>query len=119
MDRAVPILPTDDLDAARRFYVDGLGFSVRFTATEDGHTGLIGVERGGIALTLDSPMDGHGRYAAVAIEVSDADALYTEWSARVPVKRAPHDEPWGARTFDLSDPSGNTLFVIGPLRPAP
>ena len=119
MDRAVPILPTDDLEVARRFYVDGLGFSVTFDASEDGRSGLIGVERGGIALTLDSPMDGHGRHAAVAIEVSDADAYYAEWSAKVPVKRALHDEPWGARTFSLSDPSGNTLFVIGPLRPAP
>ena len=38
MDRAVPILPTDDLEVARRFYVDGLGFSVTFDAAEDGHT---------------------------------------------------------------------------------
>ena len=119
MDRAVPILPTDDLDVARRFYVDGLGFAVTFDASEDGHTGLLGVERGGIALTLDCPMDGHGRHAAVAIEVSDADAYHAEWSARVPVLRAPRDEPWGARTFDLHDPSGNTLFVIGPMRREP
>jgi hypothetical protein len=27
---------------------------------------------------------------------------------------APVNEPWGARTFGLQDPSGNTLFVIGP-----
>ena len=119
MDRAVPILPTEDLAVARRFYVDGLGFSVTFDASEDGHTGLLGVERGGIALTLDCPMDGHGRNAAVAIEVSDVDAYHAEWSARVPVLRAPRDEPWGARTFDLHDPSGNTLFVIGPMLQKP
>ena len=118
MDKAVPILPTDDLAVARRFYVEGLGFTVRFDASADGHSGLLGVERGGIQLTLDCPMDGHGRAAAVALEVSDADALYAEWSARVPVSRPPHDEPWGARTFGLHDPSGNTLFVIGPLRTA-
>ena len=89
MDRAVPILPTDDLAVARRFYVDGLGFSVRFDASKDGHTGLLGVQRGGIALTLDCPMDGHGRHAAVAIEVGDADAYYAEWSARVTVNVRP------------------------------
>jgi len=116
VDKAVPILPTDDLEVARRFYVDGLGFTVRFDASEDGHSGLLGVQRGGIQLTLDCPMDGHGRAAAVALEVGDADALYAEWSPRVPVATAPHDEPWGARTFGLRDPSGNTLFVIGPLR---
>jgi catechol 2,3-dioxygenase-like lactoylglutathione lyase family enzyme len=118
MDKAVPILPTEDLAEARRFYVEGLGFTVRFDASEDGHRGLLGLERGGIQLTLDCPMDGHGRAAAVALEVSDADALYAEWSPKVMVSRPPHDEPWGARTFGLHDPSGNTLFVIGPLRPA-
>jgi hypothetical protein len=30
--------------------------------------------------------------------------------------RPPKSEEWGARTFDLLDPSGNTLFVIGPVR---
>jgi uncharacterized glyoxalase superfamily protein PhnB len=32
--------------------------------------------------------------------------------------RAPTDEPWGARTFDLLDPFGNTIFVIGPTQVA-
>ena len=115
MERAVPVLPTDDLAVARRFYVDGLGFRVTFEASDDGHTGLLGVERGTIALTLDCPMEGHGRRACVSLEVDDADAYYREWQARVAVSRAPRDEPWGARTFSLQDPSGNTIFVIGPM----
>lgn len=115
MERAVPILPADDLAAAKRFYVDGLGFQVAFEAREDGKTGLLGLERGTIRLTIDSPMPGHGRHACVALEVEDADAYYREWSAKVPVLRAPRNEEWGARTFDLIDPSGNTIFVMGPV----
>ena len=115
MERAVPILPADDLAAAKAFYVDGLGFRVTFEASEDGRTGLLGLERGGIRLTLDSPMDGHGRNACVSLEVNDADAYYREWNAKVPVLRPPRDENWGARTFDLLDPSGNTIFVMGPV----
>ena len=114
MERAIPILPTEDLAAAKGFYVDGLGFRVTFEASEDGRTGLLGLQRGTIRLTLDSPMKGHGRNACVALEVDDADAYYGEWSAKVAVLRAPQDEPWGARTFDLLDPSGNTVFVMGP-----
>jgi hypothetical protein len=34
---------------------------------------------------------------------------------KVPVLRPPHNEDWGARTFDLLDPSGNTLFLMGPV----
>jgi catechol 2,3-dioxygenase-like lactoylglutathione lyase family enzyme len=30
MELAIPILPVDDLDVAREFYVDRLGFDVRF-----------------------------------------------------------------------------------------
>ena len=116
MERATPILPTEDLAAAKAFYVDGPGFHVAFEASEDGRAGLLGLERGTIELTLDSPMAGHGRNACVALHVDDADAYYREWSGKVTVLRAPHDEEWGARTFDLLDPSGNTIFVMGPVR---
>ena len=116
MEQAIPILPADDLSVAKTFYVDGLGFRVTFEACEDGRTGLLGLERGTIRLTLDSPMEGHGRHACVALEVNDADAYYREWSARVATLRPPRDEEWDARTFDLLDPFGNTIFVMGPVR---
>jgi len=118
MERATPILPADDLTVAKSFYVDGLGFSIRFEVSDDGKNGLLGLERGTIYLTLDSPMSGHGREACVSLEVGDADAYYDEWRHRVPVKRPPRNEEWGARTFDLIDPFGNTIFVMGPPRAA-
>ena len=116
MERAVPVLPADDLGVARDFYVDRLGFRVTFEATDDGKTGLLGLERGSIALTIDCPMSGHGRDACVSLQVHDADDYYDEWRRRVAVKRPPKNEPWGARTFDLIDPFGNTIFVMGPSK---
>jgi catechol 2,3-dioxygenase-like lactoylglutathione lyase family enzyme len=115
MDRAVPVLPADDLSVTRAFYVDGLGFRVTWEATEDGKSGLMGLERGGICLTIDAPMSGHGRDACVSLHVGDADAYYEEWRRKVEIKQPPRNEYWGARTFGLSDPSGNTIFVIGPV----
>ena len=115
MERAIPILPTEDLKAAKAFYVDRLGFRVTFEASKDGQSGLLGIERGAVQITLDSPMSGHGRNACVALQVDDADAYYREWSGKVDVLGAPKDEEWGARTFDLLDPSGNTIFVMGPV----
>lgn len=114
MERAVPILPADDLRVARTFYVDGLGFQVTWEASDDGQSGLMGVERGGICLTIDAPMSGHGREACVSLQVDSADAYYDEWRTRVPIESPPRDEAWGARTFSVLDPSGNTIFVIGP-----
>lgn len=86
MERAIPVLPVEHLGVAREFYVDRLGFAVRFEATDDGETGLLGVERGTIEITLDCPMSGNGREAGVSLRVDDADAYYRE----------------------------NTIFVMGP-----
>ena len=108
VERAIPILPTNDLAAAKVFYVDGLGFRVTSEASADGHRGLLSLQRGTIELTLDCPMDGHGRNACVSLRVTDVDAYYQEWSATVNPLRPPKNEEWGARTFDLLDPSGNT-----------
>lgn len=116
MELAIPILPVDDLAAAKAFYVGALGFDVVFEASDDGTTGLLGVCRGTIRLTLDCPMSGHGRDACVSLQVDDADRYYEEWRTRTAIKRAPRNEPWGARTFDLVDPFGNTIFVMGPVR---
>lgn len=118
MERAVPVLPADDLGIAREFYLDRLGFTIRWEHTGDGRNGLMGVARGDIYLTLDVPMDGHGRNACVALEVESADAYYEEWRSRVEIRHPPKDESWGARTFDVTDPFGNTIFVIGPPRPS-
>jgi uncharacterized glyoxalase superfamily protein PhnB len=115
MERAIPIVPADDLRVAKQFYVDRLGFKVRFEATEDGKNGLLGLERGTICLTLDSPMSGHGRDACVSLQVESTDAYYDEWRERVEIRRPPKNESWGARTFDVIDPFGNTIFVMGPV----
>ena len=115
IERAIPILPGDDLAAAKAFYVGRLGFTVQFEATEDGRTGIMGLERGTLALTLDWPMPGHGRNACASLRVRSADALYREWRENVAIDRPPVDEPWGARTFGVQDPFGNTIFVIGPV----
>ncbi len=115
MERAVPILPADDISVAKQFYVGKLGFHVTFEES-DGKSGIMGVERGTIAITIDSPMSGHGRDACVSINVDDADRYYEEWRAKVDIPKPPRDEYWGARTFGFSDPSGNTIFVIGPKK---
>ena len=115
MERAIPILPADDLGIAKDFYATKLGFRVLWEASEDGRSGILGLARGSIQITVDSPMDGHGRNACVSFEVDDADAYFKEWSQMVKVLRPPRNEEWGARTFGLLDPFGNTIFVIGPV----
>ena len=115
VERAVPILPGDDLAEAKAFYVDKLGFVVEYEASEDGKSGIMGLRRGTIELTIDCPMTGHGRKACVSLRVNSADALYEEWRQQVEIRVSPRNEEWGSRTFGVHDPFDNTIFVIGPL----
>jgi len=116
MERAIPHLPGDNLEVAKEFYVNKLGFQIAYEASEDGREGMLGLKRGTIHFAVDCPMDGHGRNACVVLEVSSADAYYDEWSQQVPVRRPPHNEEWGARTFSLHDPFGNTIFIMEPTK---
>lgn len=115
VERAVAVLPGDDLRIAKEFYLGKLGFTLQWEDSADGHSGIMGVERGGLELTIDCPMSGHGRDACVSFRVNDADAYYEEWRHAVDIPRPPRDEVWEARTFGFEDPSGNTIFVIGPI----
>jgi catechol 2,3-dioxygenase-like lactoylglutathione lyase family enzyme len=119
MERAVPILPGDDLAAMKAFYVGELGFTVVWEDTADGSVGLAGIERGTIELMLDCPMAGHGRDVCVSLRVDDADAYYDAWRAAFETPRPPRDEAWGGRTFGVTDPAGNLLYVVGPVRGTP
>ena len=113
-ERAVPDLPGDDLAVAKDFYVEKLGFRVLFEATPDGKDGILGLQRGDIYLTIHVPMTGHGRNACVSLHVDSADSYYERWRARVDIPQPPKNEYWGGRTFGMTDPFGNTIFVIGP-----
>lgn len=72
MERAIPILPTDDLAAAKTFYVSGASRCVWTMRTRTG-SGAPESQSCGLRATRSG----------------------------------------GARTFDLHDPSGNTIFVMG------
>ena len=112
MERAVPVLPGDDLSIAKSFYAGKLGFDVLYEASEDGRNGIIGLKRGTIELTVDCPMSGHGRNACASLWVNSADAYYNAWRGSVEFGRPPVDEPWGARTCGFQDPFGNSIFII-------
>jgi predicted enzyme related to lactoylglutathione lyase len=116
VERAIPILPGDSVTTARNFYAKGLGFDVTWEASDDGVEGLIGFKRGGIELTVDCPMSGHGRNACVSLHVDDADRYHDEWRRSVEIQRPPKNEEWGSRTFSVTDPFGNTIFVMGPVK---
>jgi hypothetical protein len=110
-----PVIAVRDLDRALRRYRK-LGFSAR---AYDGPDRYGFVERDGVELHLsESPEHDRTRDGAeIYLYVSDADALYTAWSAAGVKGRfiVPHDTPYGLREFAFVDRDGTAHRVGSPL----
>ena len=117
-------VPVSDQDAARAFYVDVLGFTVKFDyvmgADEAGDAGagarwlMLTPPGGGADITLvtwfgDAAPPGS---AKLSITCDDVDATYAVLrGAGVRPNNAVQDAPWG-RWFGFDDPDGNNWLVV-------
>jgi uncharacterized glyoxalase superfamily protein PhnB len=121
---AEPCLFVADFARAQAFYIDALGFRLEFAHGEPPSYGL--VSRGAARLTLrlvkEPVFMGNIREREQLLAASltlgaaaEIKALYDEWlKAGVPMFQPLRTEPWGARTFILSDPDGNLVLVASP-----
>jgi catechol 2,3-dioxygenase-like lactoylglutathione lyase family enzyme len=113
MNAIVPTLRTRDYDAAKKFYVEGLGFRVDFEwRHEPGFPVFAQVSRDAMRLYLtehEGDCDGPG---LVYLYVPDVDAWQRELLARgVLADAPPQDQPWGNRELQLTDPDGNRVRI--------
>ena len=111
-----PMLAVADIDAARAFLRDCLGFDVSFTME-----GYAYCHRGNGAIRLinaepGADMTDPARQHIVYIDVDDADAVYTEHKAALDALpdgyiRPPFDQPYNQREFHAIH--GPFLFMVG------
>jgi len=116
-DRAVPILPSRNLDETLAFY-QALGFENRGAPP---HVwGYLIVGRGEVELHFyeDREVDPLSTAAMCYLYVTNAEELFTEWSATVvadPLTGSRITQPtttdYGMREFAVIDPSGNLLRI--------
>lgn len=109
------LLGYSNIDAARRFFVDALGFEETWSATDDqGRLTRSHVQFGDTVLLLDkpgahgvlSPAEAGGLTHLIVIQVDDLDAHHQRAVAGGATVRAePADRPWG-RDYELADPEG-------------
>jgi uncharacterized glyoxalase superfamily protein PhnB len=115
--------------AAIDWYVDVLGAveQTRYTG-DDGRIGHAELTIGGAKVMLSdeypefgpgivSPATLGGTPFSMHVEVPDADAVYARVVAdgRAVIGREPHDEAYGARTFDMVDPFGHRWMIQTPI----
>lgn len=104
------VLPVSDVDRAKEFYADRVGFVVDHDQRVSDQLRFVQLTPPGSACSIafgeglvDTPP---GSVHGLQIVVADADAAHAELSARgVPVS-AVEDLPWGRFVY-FSDPDGN------------
>ncbi|CAL4860006.1 bleomycin resistance protein [Microbacterium sp. MM2322] len=116
MDRAVPTLPSRDLDATVRFY-SGFGFTAAYRSDE-----LVILRRGDLHLEFFPFPDldpGESSFMC-SVRIDDLDGLYRQIAdAGVPEAKSgfprlhpPRMESWGGRVAFLVDPDGTQLALV-------
>lgn len=105
------LLQVSDIDRARRFYVDLLGFEPRPDAVPLGDGRPLIVTKQGLGITIGGPGDGQ-QVDHIAFEVQDVTALAARARmAKVPVVKNLGTGAYGL-TIYLSDPDGNTIELF-------
>lgn len=113
-----PGIITPRLAETRAFYIEKLGFEVRFENEwfvllhrNGREIGFLLPEQPGQAPIFRKAFRGEGVW--VTIEVPDVDAEYARMRALgVPIEVEIRDEPWGERHFSLKDPNGVGVDIV-------
>jgi len=109
--QALPALPFDNVPVAVAYYRDVLGFHINYQQADLGV-----MDRDAITVLLIARTTEHKGIGSFEIYVSDADALYEEFSAKgASILGPPVSRPWGLRDFTLIDVEGNRITFAQPF----
>jgi catechol 2,3-dioxygenase-like lactoylglutathione lyase family enzyme len=119
-----PVFVVKDLDAAKSFYTENLGFDVVFSG--DWYIHLVssaGVQVG--FMLPDQPTQPpmfqkpHAAEGVIfSLEVEDADAAYAAAKSKsLKIVLALRSEDWGQRHFCIQDPNGVHLDIVQSFEP--
>lgn len=134
--RLIPELMVSDFDRSQRFYVEVLGFSVRYSRDEPRFAML---DLDNVCIMIEREWDDpvwstgpreapYGRGINFQIEVSDVEDLYArvqdaDWPVRLPLQDAWYDTGGdyeeGVRQFMICDPDGYLLRFFQELGQRP
>jgi catechol 2,3-dioxygenase-like lactoylglutathione lyase family enzyme len=116
VNRALPLLPSPDLQATFEFY-RRLGFTSRGAPHEEWD--YLIVEDDGIELHFVGPLGGERSPGAAFVYADDIDAVYARWkeAAGDAARFTPLQHTnYGMRAFTMFDADGNEIRVGWPPR---
>ena len=116
-----PQIYVSNLEAAKAFYLNQLGFKVVLSYGEPPFWAQIARDGGRLNLrTVSGPVFDSGFRSrepdaiSATFTLDDAKPLFLEFQkAGVAFHQTLRTEPWGSRTFIVQDPDGNLLLFAG------
>lgn len=119
----MPSLTVNDLKASEAFFT-GLGFEIEDRWEQDGKLLGLMLKAGEarLGLSQDDGKKGMDRLKGVGVRLYvEADGDINAVAARavaagVTLHREPHDTEWGARAFEVIEPSGFLLTIASPAK---
>jgi catechol 2,3-dioxygenase-like lactoylglutathione lyase family enzyme len=115
-----PCFIVENVEASADFYVNKLGFEIRYMAPDDGpFFAIVGRERISIMLKAIAPeikpVPNHTRHRWARLDAyisaDDPDALYEEYASKgVNFHQPLKDDDDGLRGFEVKDADGYVLF---------
>jgi lactoylglutathione lyase len=126
--QAVPFFGVTDMESSLRFYVDGLGFTIKRQWVpegdehypSDGRIRWCWLELGGAAIMLQEfmpqgrPKESLGTGASVSFQCEDALALYRDFKARGVQPRQRPSVGNGLWVVAITDPDGYRMDFSSP-----
>jgi uncharacterized glyoxalase superfamily protein PhnB len=113
-----PSLTVDDLERSRRFYVDGLGFTVKETWEKEGKVLGYMLVAGSceIGIGQDDWAKGRDRQKGIGFRlyaetVQDLDAIAERLREQGIEHEGPKESSWGPRILSVTDPDGFAITL--------
>ena len=125
MNTVFPLVMTDDVAGAVRFYVDVFGFEstvdlgwyAQLAHRDNAAQQIALIDR--THDSLPSAVSARPGGMLITLECDDADAYYERVrAADRPIHVALRDEEWGQRHFITEDPAGVLVDVVQPIAPS-
>lgn len=121
----MPSLTVDDLSKSLEFFA-GLGFEVEDRWEQDGKLlgAMLKAGTARLGLTQEDWKKGQDRVKGLGIRIyieatDDIDQVAARAKAAgIALVKEPHDTEWGARAFEVTDPSGFLLTIASPSSPS-
>jgi catechol 2,3-dioxygenase-like lactoylglutathione lyase family enzyme len=113
--RIAAMLPVRDIDKARRFYTEILGFTVTFQNGNPVGFMILKRDAAELHLTLDRNYRAPD-YNVAHLMVADVDAFHTHCQRHgLRIVKGLRDKDYGLRAFVVEDPDGNRIDVGQPI----